>query len=171
MPIAPAPNSARAPDAPPQPLDYRLAALEVLVSSVVRVPWNWSAWLKIAECLDGPEEVRLRLSGSHLRFSSKLTVPHHLAAPRTQLEATLPFLPQCYALLLFYVHATLEIHAAGDALHAVLDELEGVFGAECSVITGLRALVHYHVRGASPLLPSLPSKVVPCSLRFAASTR
>ncbi|KPV73847.1 uncharacterized protein RHOBADRAFT_54441 [Rhodotorula graminis WP1] len=118
MPTAPAPTAARPLDAPPPALDYRLAALETLVNSVRLEPYNWSAWLKIADCLDGPEE----------------------------LEATLPFLPQCYPLLLFYVHATLEIHAAGDALHDCLDELEAVFGADCSVITGLRALVYYHIR-------------------------
>ncbi|GAA5821685.1 hypothetical protein JCM11251_000969 [Rhodosporidiobolus azoricus] len=105
-----------------QHLDLRLVALETLVKSVNLDPWNWSAWLKIAECLDGPEE----------------------------LEATLPFLPPSYPLLLFYVHATLEIHAANDILHDVLDELEAVFpgrnGEGCSVVTGMRALVHYHVR-------------------------
>lgn len=37
--------------------DLRLAALETLVNSVRAEPYNWSAWLKIAECLDGPEEV------------------------------------------------------------------------------------------------------------------
>ncbi|GAA5934710.1 hypothetical protein JCM1841_001784 [Sporobolomyces salmonicolor] len=80
-----------------------------------------------------------------------------------QLEATLPFLPACYPLLFFFVHATLEIHSAGDNLHDVLDELEQVFpgshdpeagvvgeeGGEaggCSVVRGMRALVHYHVR-------------------------
>ncbi|GAA6050389.1 hypothetical protein JCM3770_004013 [Rhodotorula araucariae] len=117
-PTAPAPLGPRAPDRGPPALDHRLAALETLVKSVRLEPYNWSAWLKIAECLDGPEE----------------------------LEATLAFLPQCYPLLFFYVHATLEIHAAGDVLHDVLDELEGVFGAECSAVTGMRALVHYHVR-------------------------
>ncbi|GAA6010860.1 hypothetical protein JCM10207_003963 [Rhodosporidiobolus poonsookiae] len=99
------------------PLDMRLAALETLVKSVERAPWNWSAWVKIAECLDGVEE----------------------------LSATLPFLPPTYPLLFFYVHASLELHSAGDALHDVLDELEGVFGP-CSVVKGLRALVYYHVR-------------------------
>ncbi|BGP19250.1 hypothetical protein JCM10213_007015 [Rhodosporidiobolus nylandii] len=111
-PPAPHPSSSYAP-----PLDIRLAALEILVKSVQLEPWNWGAWLKVAECLDGPEE----------------------------LEATLTFLPQSYLFLFFYVHATLEIHAAGDVLHDVLDELEGVFGA-CSTVTGMRALVHYHVR-------------------------
>ncbi|GAA5879899.1 hypothetical protein JCM1840_000390 [Sporobolomyces johnsonii] len=117
------------------PLDLRLAALETLVQSVKLEPYNWSAWVKIAACLDGPEE----------------------------LEATLPFLPACYPLLFFFVHATLEIHSAGDNLYDVLDELEkvfpgshdleaGVVGEEredargCSVVRGMRALVHYHVR-------------------------
>ncbi|GJN93627.1 hypothetical protein Rhopal_006684-T1 [Rhodotorula paludigena] len=123
-PTAPAPIHPRGPSgvhggaASAGQVDERLVALELLTQSVRIEPYNWSAWLRIAECLDGPEE----------------------------LEATLPFLPRCYPLLLFYVHATLEIHSAGDALHDVLDELEGVFGTQCSVITGMRALVHYHVR-------------------------
>lgn len=33
-------------------------AMEALVASVKLAPYNWSAWLKIAGCLDGPEEVR-----------------------------------------------------------------------------------------------------------------
>ncbi|GAA5878407.1 hypothetical protein JCM3774_002827 [Rhodotorula dairenensis] len=98
--------------------DLRLAALETLVNSVRAEPYNWSAWLKIAECLDGPEE----------------------------LEATLPFLPSGYPLLFFYVHCSLEIHAANDVLLDIVDELEQVFGRECSAVTGLRALVHYHMR-------------------------
>ncbi|GAA5853861.1 hypothetical protein JCM8547_007477 [Rhodosporidiobolus lusitaniae] len=123
-PIAPSPFNPRPshlqqqhqpPSTPPH--DLRLAALETLVQSVKLEPYNWSAWLKIAECLDGTEE----------------------------LEATLPFLPPSYPLLFFYVHATLEIHAAGDVLHDVLDDLESVFG-DCSTVKGMRALVHYHVR-------------------------
>jgi anaphase-promoting complex subunit 8 len=43
--------------ASPESSDLRLAALETLVNSVRAEPYNWSAWLKIAECLDGPEEV------------------------------------------------------------------------------------------------------------------
>ena len=97
-----------------------------------------------------------------------------------QLEATIPFLPECYPLLFFYVHCTLEIHSAGEKLHSVLDDLENVFpgptlspssddqdedydkggfgdesgagrASGCSIIRGLRALVHYHVRGATPV--------------------
>jgi anaphase-promoting complex subunit 8 len=94
------------------------------------------------------------------------------------LEATIPFLPQCYPLLFFYVHCTLEIHSAGEKLHSVLDDLEQVFpgpeptgeeeeeegyedigmggtdeeGGGCSIIKGLRALVYYHVRGESSTL-------------------
>ncbi|GAA5985287.1 hypothetical protein JCM10908_002605 [Rhodotorula pacifica] len=102
----------------PETADLRLAALETLVNSVQAEPYNWSAWLKIAECLDGPEE----------------------------LEATLPFLPSGYPLLFFYVHCSLEIHAANDVLLEIVDELEEVFGRECSTVTGMRALVHYHMR-------------------------
>ncbi|GAA5915775.1 anaphase promoting complex subunit CDC23 [Sporobolomyces salmoneus] len=119
--------------------DIRLTALDLLVQSVKLEPYNWSAWVKIASCLEGPEE----------------------------LEATIPFLPECYPLLFFYVHCTLEIHSAGEKLHSVLDDLEEVFSGPtasddvdeafddreaeaeeggCSVIKGLRALVYYHVR-------------------------
>lgn len=74
----------------------------------------------------------------------------------------MPFLPECYPLLFFYVHCTLEIHSAGDKLHSILDDLEQVFPGSsrqdlesaddedeggCSIIKGLRALVYYHVRG------------------------
>ncbi|GAA5929722.1 anaphase promoting complex subunit CDC23 [Sporobolomyces koalae] len=128
--------------------DLRLTALDLLVQSVKLEPYNWSAWVKIASCLEGPEE----------------------------LEATMPFLPEGYPLMFFYVHCTLELHSAGDKLHAVLDDLEQVFPGSsttsnqaaadeyhdedgdddiegegdraegCSVIQGLRALVFYHVR-------------------------
>ncbi|GAA5881458.1 hypothetical protein JCM16303_005661 [Sporobolomyces ruberrimus] len=122
--------------------DIRLTALDLLVQSVALEPYNWSAWVKIASCLEGPEE----------------------------LEATLPFLPECYPLLFFYVHCTLEIHSAGEKLHSVLDDLERVFPGPassplddieedpqsldadtgnskgCSIVNGLRALVYYHVR-------------------------
>lgn len=91
----------------------------------------------------------------------------------------MPFLPECYPLLFFYVHCTLEIHSAGEKLHSILDELETVFpgsiarhqqgedgddlnlrdardGEEneggCSIIKGLRALVYYHVRGTRAIL-------------------
>ncbi|GAA5971241.1 hypothetical protein JCM8115_005814 [Rhodotorula mucilaginosa] len=104
--------------ASPESSDLRLAALETLVNSVRAEPYNWSAWLKIAECLDGPEE----------------------------LEATMPFLPSGYPLLFFYVHCSLEIHAANDVLLDIVDELEQVFGRECAPVTGMRALVHYHMR-------------------------
>ncbi|KWU43913.1 TPR-like protein [Rhodotorula sp. JG-1b] len=97
--------------------DLRLAALETLVNSVRAEPYNWSAWLKIAECLDGPEEA-----------------------------TTMPFLPSGYPLLFFYVHCSLEIHAANDVLLDIVDELEQVFGRECAPVTGMRALVHYHMR-------------------------
>ncbi|GAA6017803.1 hypothetical protein JCM11491_004625 [Sporobolomyces phaffii] len=122
---------------PPHPSDdIRLTALDLLVQSVKLESYNWSAWVKIATCLEGPEE----------------------------LEATMPFLPECYPLLFFYVHCTLEIHSAGEKLHSVLDDLELVFSGPspaaqygddededdaeggCSIIKGLRALVYYHVR-------------------------
>lgn len=48
--------------------------------------------------------------------------------------------------MFFFVHATLEIHAAGESLHDVLADLEEVFpNALC--LKGWRGLVHYHVRG------------------------
>lgn len=59
----------------------------------------------------------------------------------------MPFLPSCYPLLFFYVHCSLEIHAANDVLLDIVDELEQVFGRECAPVTGMRALVHYHMRG------------------------
>ncbi|PRQ75797.1 hypothetical protein AAT19DRAFT_12819 [Rhodotorula toruloides] len=97
---------------------YLLYLCATLVNSVKLEPYNWSAWRKIAECLDGPEE----------------------------LEATLPFLPPSIPLLFFYIHCTFEIHAASDGLHDVIDELEGVFESESLVVRGLRASVYYHLR-------------------------
>ncbi|GAA5953750.1 hypothetical protein JCM3765_006957 [Sporobolomyces pararoseus] len=144
-PSHPSSSSSRpSPHSPPSS-DIRLTALDLLVQSVKLEPYNWSAWLKISNCLEGPEE----------------------------LQATLPFLPQGYPLLFWYVHCNLEIHSAGEKLHQVLDDLEKVFpgndnhsqtededdeeeeeyrdedeGEEggCSIINGLRALVYYHVR-------------------------
>ncbi|BGP34605.1 Anaphase-promoting complex subunit 8 [Rhodotorula toruloides] len=116
--IPPHPHPSTSSASPPPASDLRLAALESLVNSVKLEPYNWSAWRKIAECLDGPEE----------------------------LEATLPFLPPTIPLLFFYIHCTFEIHAAGDDLHDVIDELEGVFEPESLVVRGLRASVYYHLR-------------------------
>lgn len=65
-----------------------------------------------------------------------------------QLEATIKFLPPLIPTLFFFVHATLEIHAAADSLHESLDDLDKVF-PDCPAIKGLRGLIHYHVRGAS----------------------
>ncbi|SCV72885.1 BQ2448_31 [Microbotryum intermedium] len=80
-------------------LDHRLAAMDHLVQSVKLEPYNWSAWLKLASCLDGPEE----------------------------LEATCISLPKETPFLFFFVHATLEIHAAGENLHEVLNDLDKIF--------------------------------------------
>lgn len=58
------------------------------------------------------------------------------------------FIPTTFPAMFFYVHATLEIHAAGDGLHETLDDLNKIF-PESSTVKGLRALVHYHIRGQS----------------------
>ncbi|ORY50685.1 hypothetical protein BCR35DRAFT_327247 [Leucosporidium creatinivorum] len=116
-PLAPSPTGLRDPSSSLAGLDVRLLAMDTLVSSVKLQPYNWTAWLKIASCIEGPEE----------------------------LEATLKFLPQVPTFLFFFVHATLEIHAAGDNLHSVLDNLEAIFPGS-STIAGMRGLVHYHVR-------------------------
>lgn len=162
--------------------DIRLAALDLLVQSVKLEPYNWSAWAKIASCLEGPEEVSLL-------FPSILTKHDqcsHLVL--IQLEATMPFLPDCYPLLFFYVHCTLEIHSAGEKLHSILDELESVFPGSsiqsqhaqedgedfhlreardgeadeggCSIIKGLRALVYYHIRGTPTVLVAVPTQLL-----------
>lgn len=108
--------------------------MDALVASVKLVPYNWSAWLKLAACLDGAEEV------------STCDLSPIQAHPSLQLEATMQFIPPVFPSLFFYVHATLEIHAAGESLHETLDELGEMF-PRSSTVTGLRALVHYHVRG------------------------
>lgn len=46
----------------------------------------------------------------------------------------------------FYLHATLEVHSAGDELHDILREVEEYFPG-ASFLDGLRGLIHYHVRG------------------------
>ncbi|KAM0747566.1 TPR-like protein [Meredithblackwellia eburnea MCA 4105] len=97
--------------------DLRLDAMEILVQSVNLEPYNWSAWLKLASVLDGPEE----------------------------LAGALSFLPKSFATLFFFVHATLEIHSATASLHQSLDRLSKLFG-ECPTIKGMRALIHYHIR-------------------------
>lgn len=63
-----------------------------------------------------------------------------------QLEATLAHIPLIPTALFFFVHATLEIHAAEAGLHDTLDELELIFPG-CATIKGMRGLIHYHVRG------------------------
>ncbi|KDE09842.1 hypothetical protein MVLG_00240 [Microbotryum lychnidis-dioicae p1A1 Lamole] len=116
-PVSPSPFGPRDPTTMTVTLDHRLAAMDHLVHSVKLEPYNWSAWLKLASCLDGPEE----------------------------LEATLHFLPTETPLLFFFVHATLEIHAAGENLHEVLNDLDKIFPG-ASLIEGMRGLIHYHVR-------------------------
>lgn len=44
------------------------------------------------------------------------------------------------------MHASLEIHAGGEGLQEALNELEEIF-PECATISGMRGLIHYHVRG------------------------
>jgi hypothetical protein len=63
-----------------------------------------------------------------------------------KLEATMKFVPTVFPSLFFFVHATIEIHSAGPNLHEVLDDLDVSF-PHSSNIKGMRALVHYHVRG------------------------
>ncbi|SCV73471.1 BQ2448_7397 [Microbotryum intermedium] len=116
-PVSPSPFGPRDPTTMTVTLDHRLAAMDHLVQSVKLEPYNWSAWLKLASCLDGPEE----------------------------LEATLHFLPKETPFLFFFVHATLEIHAAGENLHEVLNDLDKIFPG-ASLIEGMRGLIHYHVR-------------------------
>lgn len=64
------------------------------------------------------------------------------------MESLLPHLPQQrISYVFFFVHATLEIHAAGDSLHDILSDLEEIF-PDALCIKGWKGLVHYHVRGA-----------------------
>ena len=82
---------------------------------------------------------------------------HTLADPAqiVKLEALIPHLPSDkIPFMFFFVHATLEIHAAGESLHEVLGDLEEVFpNALC--IKGWRGLVHYHVRGEDDFSPDV----------------
>lgn len=41
------------------------------------------------------------------------------------------------------------MHSATEGLLDIVDELEAVFGTECSAVSSLRALVYYHMRGTS----------------------
>lgn len=62
-----------------------------------------------------------------------------------QLDTTIKFLHPTFPTLFFYVHTTLEIHTASDHLHDTLDQLGSLFPA-CSLIAGMRGLLHYHLR-------------------------
>ncbi|KAL8280147.1 hypothetical protein RQP46_007477 [Phenoliferia psychrophenolica] len=115
-PLNPSPFSPLGPASPPGD-DIRLHAIELLLESVKLVPYNWSAWLKLTSCLEGQEE----------------------------LDSVMKYLPHVFTSSFFYVHTILEIHAANPALQPTLDRLAELFG-ECSVIKGLRALIHYHIR-------------------------
>lgn len=131
-------------------LDLRLAAMDALAASVKLVPYNWSAWLKLAACLEGSEEVQ---SSHPIRLSIAAQSGELIESrPVYQLEVMMDFLPPVFPSLFFYVHATLEIHAAGQNLHDTLDDLDVIFPGS-STIKGMRAMVHYHVRGRfTPLL-------------------
>lgn len=43
-------------------LGQRLEAMSSLVQSINIFPYNWSAWLKLTDLLDGEEEVSVTLS-------------------------------------------------------------------------------------------------------------
>ncbi|KAK4694200.1 anaphase-promoting complex subunit 8, partial [Phenoliferia sp. Uapishka_3] len=116
-PLNPSTFTHQAPSASSETSDVRLLAIELLLESVKLQPYNWSAWLKLTACLEGSEE----------------------------LEGIIPFLPQVFTSSFFYVHTTLEMHAANPSLQMMLDRLADLFG-ECSTIKGLRALIHYHIR-------------------------
>lgn len=101
-------------------VDLRLAALEVLVNSVQAEPYNWSAWLKIAECLDGPEEVRSSrccLSGpGSLRAASDGADPP-LAQPAARSDLALPSVRLSSSLLLLALLARDALGNRGLARH------------------------------------------------------
>ena len=69
-PISPSPFPIRDPPPKTKVLDPRLEALDVLVKSVNLVPYNWSAWLKIAACIDGGEEVSSSFPSRDFEFTS-----------------------------------------------------------------------------------------------------
>jgi hypothetical protein len=75
-----------------------------------------------------------------------------IKCPSLQFEAISRYIPPVFVSLFFSVHATLEIHAAGEGLHETLDVLEETLFPNSPTIRGLRGLIYYHVRGTS--LPS-----------------
>ena len=103
-----------------------------------------------------------RLSDRILPSAASADLDSRDVSPPPQLEATMPFLPSGYPLLFFYVHCSLEIHAANHVLLDIVDELEQVFGRECAPVTGMRALVHYHMRGMASSLATAPGRTALC---------
>lgn len=67
-PLSPSPFPSRDSRDIDDVLDLRLEAMEALVASVKLVPYNWSAWLKLATCLEGAEEVSLLRAPTFLGY-------------------------------------------------------------------------------------------------------
>lgn len=95
--LAPSPTGLRDPSSSLAGLDVRLLAMDTLVSSVKLQPYNWTAWLKIANCIEGPEEVSrapamlgelsLTLTFCH---SSKLLSSSYLRCPPSSFSSSTP---------------------------------------------------------------------------------
>lgn len=49
--------------------DLRLIAMEALVEAAKLETYCWAIWLKLATCIDGPEEVSVELDGPATRAS------------------------------------------------------------------------------------------------------
>ncbi|KAI5478692.1 hypothetical protein MNV49_004719 [Pseudohyphozyma bogoriensis] len=118
-PLSPSPMKSPEPSTSSSTLssDVRQTALDLLTKSVTLEPYNWAAWLKLASCIDGPEELGILMK----------------------------YLPNVLPTTFFYIHAVVEIHSATEALHKTLDELKALLG-DCSIVKGLRGLLHYHIR-------------------------
>ncbi|KAK9893153.1 TPR-like protein, partial [Cystobasidium minutum MCA 4210] len=98
-------------------IKQRQAAVICLVASLKTYSFNWSAWLKLTELLDGESEF--------------LAVGADL--------------PQDIMTKLFYVHGSLEVHRASDNLRVDIDCLETLFPGSTH-LKAQHALCEYHMR-------------------------
>lgn len=95
----------------------RKAAMDCLMQSGNKYPYNWSGWLKLATLIDRADEFAVMEDA----------------------------LPDSFMAQFFSIHAVLEIHSASEALQPTVESLLKVFPTSLH-LKSQQALISYHMR-------------------------